>query len=132
MKGISRYATLSLAALAVFLLGIFGYFLANRPGDALPWTVQTAGSASSQVRTGQAPEEESATPDSLLEGERINLNTAPAADLRRLPGIGEKRAQAIVDYREEHGPFESLEALMEVSGIGPGIFEGVRDYISID
>jgi competence ComEA-like helix-hairpin-helix protein len=37
-----------------------------------------------------------------------------------------------VDYREEHGPFESLEALMEVSGIGPGIFEGVRDYISID
>ena len=127
MKGISRYARLSLAALAVFLLGIFGYFLATRPGDALPWTVQTAGSASSQ-----SPEEENAAPDSLLEGERINLNTAPAADLRRLPGIGEKRAQAIVDYREEHGPFESLEALMEVSGIGPGIFEGVRDYISID
>ena len=41
-------------------------------------------------------------------------------DLRRLPGIGEKRAQDIVDYREAHGPFQSVDELDNVSGIGPG------------
>jgi len=129
MRGISRYARLSLLALGIFLLGISGYFLADRQTDA-PYTVEAASSASAPVRTVPEPEDEK--PDSLLEGERININTAPAADLCRLPGIGEKRAQAIVDYREEQGPFASPEELMEVSGIGPGIFAGLQDYIAID
>lgn len=137
MRGISRYARVSLWALGVFLLGIFGYFLTHRQAD-VPYAVETAVNPA-QVQTVQpdasAQEpvpEDPGKPDSLLEGEKININTAPAADLCRLPGIGEKRAQAILDYREEHGPFASLEELMEVSGIGPGIFAGVQDYITID
>ena len=47
----------------------------------------------------------------------INLNTADAETLMRLPGIGEKRAAAIVAYREEHGPFASPDELVEISGI---------------
>ena len=47
----------------------------------------------------------------------INLNTADAETLMRLPGIGEKRATAIVAYREEHGPFASPDELVEISGI---------------
>lgn len=47
----------------------------------------------------------------------INLNTADAETLMRLPGIGEKRAAAIVAYREEHGPFASPDKLVEISGI---------------
>lgn len=129
MRGISRYAKLSLFALGVFLLGILGYFLSQRQAG-VPYTVETASSA--PVRTEAVREPEDAKPDSLLEGERININTAPASDLCRLPGIGEKRAQAIVDYREEHGPFAAPEDLMEVSGIGPGIFGGLQDYISTD
>ena len=46
-----------------------------------------------------------------------NLNTADAETLMRLPGIGEKRAAAIVAYREEHGPFASPDELVEISGI---------------
>lgn len=61
-------------------------------------------------RTGQeAQQAELAAP--------INLNTADAETLMRLPGIGEKRAAAIVAYREEHGPFASPDELVEISGI---------------
>ena len=75
--------------------------------------------------------EANAWPESLLPGERINLNTAPVADLERLPGIGEVRAQAIDDWREEHGPFQHPRELMEVYGIGEKIFESLRDYITV-
>ena len=77
------------------------------------------------------PEVEDGYPDSLLEGEVIDLNTASAADLTRLPGIGEKRAQAIVDYRESSGPFQSVEELTEVKGIGEGILAQVYDYVTV-
>lgn len=48
----------------------------------------------------------------------VNINTAPAEELAELPGIGGVLAQRIVDYRTEHGPFETEEALTSVSGIG--------------
>ena len=44
---------------------------------------------------------------------------------------GEKRAQAIVAYREEHGPFQSVEDLTRVSGIGEGVLAGLREYASV-
>ena len=67
----------------------------------------------------------------ILEGERINLNTAPVEELVRLPGIGEARAKSIVSYRNAHGPFQRMEDLMEVSGIGAGIFEKLSPYITV-
>lgn len=67
----------------------------------------------------------------ILEGERINLNTAPVEELVRLPGIGEARAESIVSYRKANGPFQRVEDLMEVSGIGEGIFERVFPYITV-
>ena len=54
--------------------------------------------------------------------------SAPVEDLQRLPGIGEKRAQAIVAWREEHGPFQSVDELVQVSGIGEKLLAGLRDY----
>lgn len=52
---------------------------------------------------------------------RINVNTADAATLTHLKGIGEKKAQAIVAYRKQNGPFNSLEQFQAVPGIGPSI-----------
>lgn len=52
---------------------------------------------------------------------RINVNTADAATLTHLKGVGEKKAQAIIAYRKQNGPFNSLEQLQAVSGIGPSI-----------
>ena len=49
-----------------------------------------------------------------------------------LPGIGEVRAQAILDYRAEHGAFEFTTDLMNVNGIGEGIFAGLRDLVCVE
>jgi len=51
--------------------------------------------------------------------------------LEALPGIGEVTAQAIMDYRSENGPFKRTEDLLKVTGIGPAIFEKIKDYITV-
>lgn len=61
----------------------------------------------------------------------LNINTATAQQLQALPGIGAVRAQAIVDYRTEHGPFRYVEQLREVSGIGEGTLEKILDYVTV-
>lgn len=61
----------------------------------------------------------------------VNLNTATAAELMTLPGIGETRAMAILAYREEKGGFSSIEEIMQVNGIKQGSFEKLREYITV-
>ena len=63
--------------------------------------------------------------------EQIDLNTADAADLQRLPGVGPALASAIVDYREANGGFQTVEDLKKVPGIGEKRFESIRDSITI-
>lgn len=60
----------------------------------------------------------------------VDINTAGTEELTALPGIGEKRAQAIVDWREEHGPFAHVEDLIQVPGIGEGILEGLMELVT--
>ena len=63
--------------------------------------------------------------------QKIDLNRAEAWLLEALPGIGKTRAQAIVDYRNENGPFKRIEDLLQVKGIGQGTFEKIKDYITV-
>jgi competence protein ComEA len=62
---------------------------------------------------------------------RINLNTATAVELEALPHIGPARAQQIVAYRESHGPFQDIEDIMLVSGIGQGIYDELMPFIYV-
>ena len=64
-------------------------------------------------------------------GQKININTASAAELEALPGIGPVLAQRIVDHRQANGPFRTAEGLTEVSGIGEGILGRIRDLITV-
>lgn len=125
MAGISRYEKVVLGLTAAFLLFTGGWFLAGQ-NAAAPYQVTTTQAVRPQADASDSGE--AGRPDSLMEGEVIDLNTADVYELQRLPGIGEKRAQAIVDYREENGPFQSVEDLTRVSGIGEGILAGLRDY----
>ena len=59
----------------------------------------------------------------------ININTADAATLETLPGIGPTLAQAIIDYRGTSGGFYFIEDIMNVPGIGPSTFENIKDLI---
>jgi competence protein ComEA len=63
--------------------------------------------------------------------ERVNINRAGAEELVKLKGIGAKFAERIVQYREEHGPFESVEALQGVRGIGAKIVEMNRERLVV-
>ncbi len=63
--------------------------------------------------------------------QKIDINRAEPWLLEALPGIGEVKAQAIVDYRNEHGPFKRIEDLLKVSGIGPATLEKIKDYITV-
>ena len=63
---------------------------------------------------------------------RININLANFAELQTLPNIGEVRARRIIDFREANNGFNSIEDLLEVTGIGDGIFAGLRNYITVD
>ena len=56
----------------------------------------------------------------------IDINAADAAELTALPGVGPATAAAIVAYRDEHGPFASLEELLAVPGVGSGTLEAIR------
>ncbi len=61
----------------------------------------------------------------------VNLNTATKDDLVALPGIGPAKAQAIVDYRNQHGPFRSIDELRKVKGIGEKLFISIKPELSI-
>lgn len=63
-------------------------------------------------------------------GEKININSADKEALMSLPGIGEARAESIIAYREEHGPFATIEDIMQVSGIKESAFAKIKDRIT--
>ena len=63
---------------------------------------------------------------------KVNINTADQAALMTLPGIGESKAAAILNYRREHGPFSSPEAIMQVPGIKEGAFQKIKDRITTE
>ncbi len=63
---------------------------------------------------------------------RINLNTADVSQLTTLTGVGESKALAIIAYREENGPFTSVEDIMNVPGIKEGTYEKIKDKIAIE
>lgn len=61
----------------------------------------------------------------------VSLNAADGQQLETIPGVGPVTAAAILAYRDEAGPFTSVEQLMEVSGIGPATLESIRPYVTL-
>lgn len=62
---------------------------------------------------------------------KVNINTADVSELMTLSGIGESKAKAIVEYRESNGAFKSIEELMNISGIKEGVFQKIKDSITV-
>lgn len=82
---------------------------------------------------GEIEDVDMISPKTNDEGEiQVNINTASISDLTQLNGIGEKKAQLILDYREQNGLFMTKEDLMNISGIGEKTFESLEPYITID
>jgi competence protein ComEA len=64
--------------------------------------------------------------------QKISINRADTWLLEALPGIGHSRAQSIVDYREQNGPFKRIEGLLNISGIGASTLEEIKDLITVE
>ena len=82
----------------------------------------TAASAQSKAASGKA----AAAPASV-----VNLNTATASQIATLPGIGEKAAERIIEYREKNGGFKKVEELMNVKGIGEKSFLKLKPLVTL-
>jgi competence protein ComEA len=67
-----------------------------------------------------------------LAGQKLNINTASVEDLIKIKGIGQKKANAIVDYREAYGPFKTIEDVRNVKGIGNKLFESMKSQITTE
>lgn len=82
---------------------------------------------------GWTPEEgvQSAVPGQADSERKVNINQAAAEELMTLPGIGESKAEGIIEYRESAGGFQSVEEIKNVSGIGDAVFERIKDRIVI-
>lgn len=77
-------------------------------------------------------EYEPLSPESRVSFTLVSLNSATQQELaERLPGIGEELARRIIEYREQHGGFQSLEELKNVEGIGDKTLEKIKPYLSL-
>jgi len=100
-----------------------------RSKDSLDGTKEPAQeqAESAEERREVASEESAASGDAL-----IPINSADLEQLQKLPGIGPAKAQAILDYRREHGPFRSPEELLNVKGIGQKTLEKMLPYLKLE
>ncbi|HHQ4696054.1 TPA: ComEA family DNA-binding protein [Aeromonas veronii] len=83
------------------------------------------------LAANKATPKQTTTASVTKETGKLNINTATLAELTSLKGIGDKKAQAIVDYREKQGKFTSVDQLADVNGIGPATLEANRDMIIV-
>lgn len=81
--------------------------------------------------SGQAVPEKVASPSQEQQNGLININTAGLIELQDIPGIGAKKAQAIVDYRNAHGAFISVNDLTKVKGIGDKMLQKMKPYVGL-
>ncbi len=103
---------------------------AGRIGIVEQAGVQEAGYGVSAAGTGDS--DGRTDPVSVSADGRININTAPEAQLCEIPGIGATRAAAIAAYRQEHGGVSSIEEIMNVSGIKEGTYAKIKDRITVN
>ena len=69
--------------------------------------------------------------DNNIITDKININTASLLDLQTIPGIGESKAKAIIEYRDNEGIFNNIEDIKNVSGIGDSLYEKIKEYITV-
>lgn len=93
--------------------------------------VEMAGASDGQMNGSAGTGQNTGMTAQVQQDNRININTADEAQLITLTGIGATRAQAIIAYREENGPFAAIEDIMNVQGIKEGTFAKIKDEIVV-
>lgn len=118
---IARIEWLLLAVTALFLCLLLALFWRDR-------AAMTPDASGTAVETEVEVPQEAIQPDLSP----LDLNSATEEELAELPGIGEELARRVVEYRTENGPFERVEDIMRVSGIGEGKFAALESRVTVD
>jgi len=105
-------------------------FYTLKADDTIEALIQAAGGTTSNADLGWLELYLHQTGEKELP-QKIDLNRAEAWLLEALPGIGEGRAQAIIDYRQQNGPFNNINELIKVEGIGTATYEKIKRLIAI-
>ncbi len=130
---------LFLSATFLLGLGIRWFESATRNTPSIPFDYAGADSAfAARSKTLAAASPSSTLPPATaphrkqeLREQSVNLNSASAAQLIQLPGIGPSYAERIIAYRTEHGPFKSVDELEQVKGIGKKRLEKIRPFVTV-
>lgn len=120
---------------AAFLIFCFGYYFGGKAqGDEVRLITAQAETQITTEETSviQPRGMASEAPSETSLGTRLNINTATAEQLETLPGIGTVIAGRIVEYRETNGPFQTVEELKNVSGIGEKRFQDICDLVTVE
>jgi comEA protein len=144
MLNLTRQERLVIQFLALFfLIGCGIYIIRNLARDDTPPDFQSGESEAREFKeradlidsvyfskqSGQANQAPTVESESVG---RLNLNSATKTELMRLPNIGEVTAQRIIDYRNTHQGFSSVDELIEVKGIGDKTFKRIKDEVSVE
>lgn len=107
--------------------------LAQKLTDEAVVYVATVGENAASVSSNTGQSSTSGTSEvASQKGNKVNLNTADLSELQTISGIGQKRAQDILDYREANGKFNSVDDLKNVSGVGAKTLEKLKEYVTVD
>lgn len=125
-KTVGKWVYAAMLVICAFVVGfLFGRRTAPSPQITVinPETPESLQQASNEISQSLYPDAEPFL---------IDINSADEAALDLLPGIGSAYAQRIVEYRTQNGPFQTIEDIMNVSGIGEKKFEAMKDLITVE
>ena len=123
----NRFAIVYISALLVLLAAVL-FWMTRPPRDLQVHTEHSVPRA--EIMTGR---DDPRIPHvEFLPGERININTAGEAELQRLPGIGQERAQAIIAWRETHGSFSACRELLDLPEITDAVYAQIENRITLE
>ena len=126
----TRRDRIAIAVIALLILLGWGVRFGMKAGNA-PDDFRVIRNAVEVPALLNAPDTLSAYDHGLLKELTVDINKADKSEFESLPSIGQSRAAAIIAYRKEHGPFRKPEDIMNVPGIGPGIFRSIKNHITI-
>ena len=133
MKSDKKQTMILIGVSLLVIAAVMVYIALSQPRVYVEETVQSVQASSTTL--SNSAESDDAVPEAPVEAAEplfpINLNTATVQELMQIDGVGEYRANAIIEYREVLGGYTSVEQIKEISGFGDAVYEQLAPYLTV-